>query len=168
MFIRTALLSLASLCVMLATLATALVPNAVPRALRQVTRDDVVKRMALYPDGTWSANRAKRSDVSTLCMADQPGGGSCGCPYNVYCDSQPVLTVNELDTALVDSFADCLKACDSVFACWVAVWQKSTQLCSIYGQEEYATTFTGNDDYQSAVYDLDDSDCTGTGLGTCG
>ncbi|KZT55908.1 hypothetical protein CALCODRAFT_556222, partial [Calocera cornea HHB12733] len=47
--------------------------------LRQTTRDDVVHRMGLYPDGTWSANRAKRSGVSTLCARGQPGGGTCGC-----------------------------------------------------------------------------------------
>ncbi|KZT51906.1 hypothetical protein CALCODRAFT_512382 [Calocera cornea HHB12733] len=151
MFFRTALLPLAWLCVVLATLATALVPKAVPRALRQATRDGVVQRMALSPDGTWSANRAKRSGgAQTDCGLTVAGGGTCACGYTISCASM-VPTGNTLigPPLTLDSFADCVRLCDSSLECGIVSYQLSTGNCAAYGNT--FVTLIPNTDYETAV-----------------
>ncbi|KZT51919.1 hypothetical protein CALCODRAFT_558359 [Calocera cornea HHB12733] len=167
MLASLSLFSLALLGLSLATLSIALVPNTVPRALQQASRDDVVRRLAVYPDRTWSANRAKRS-IAPTCGALSVGGGTCGCSYTVKCNSQPASGADLLGPPLVvNSFSYCLQACDSVAICWMASWQTSTQLCSIYGSTANFNMIA-NTDYETAVWSSADTYCSTSANPSCG
>jgi len=122
----------------------------VPRALRQTTRDEVIARMRLAPDGSWTAKRSTESPTP-LCVNDGNviGGGYCGCTWITLCGTK-LSTDTAVSTGTAASFTACITSCDDNYLCESLNYDIGTSTCTLYKYD--TASGTPNANYDAAYF----------------